>query len=90
MEIIQVTVTERRVKYGRLGWSGHVGRMRKTRNICRILVGNPLGAHLLGRRRRKRKWEDIIKMDDANWVHVAQDRVHWRALVNTVMNIRVT
>jgi hypothetical protein len=39
---------------------------------------------------------DIIKMDfkeigwgDMNWIHLAQSRDQWRALVNTVMNLRV-
>jgi hypothetical protein len=38
-------------------------------------------------------WEDNIKMDleigfgDVDWIHWAQDRDRWRALVNTVMNL---
>jgi hypothetical protein len=39
---------------------------------------------------------DNIKMDlkkigieGANWIRLAQDRVQWRAFVNTVMNLRV-
>jgi hypothetical protein len=41
-------------------------------------------------------WEDNIKMDrrDIEWdgmdlIDLAQDRVQWRALVSTVMNLRV-
>jgi hypothetical protein len=30
-----------------------------------------------------------IGIDGANWIHLAQDRVQWRACVNTVMNLRV-
>jgi hypothetical protein len=40
--------------------------------------------------------EDNIKMDlreigwcDINWINLAQDRDQWRALVNTLMNLRV-
>jgi hypothetical protein len=43
-----------------------------------------------------RRWEDNIKMDlreigidGANWIRLAQDRVQWRASVNTVMNLLV-
>jgi hypothetical protein len=30
-----------------------------------------------------------IKWDGVNWIDLAQDRDQWRALVNTVMNLRV-
>jgi hypothetical protein len=56
--------------------------------------GRPEGKRPLGRPRRR--WEDNIKMDlgeigidGANWIRPAQDRVQWRAFVNTVMNLRV-
>jgi hypothetical protein len=63
-------------------------------NACRILVGKPAGKRPLGRPRRR--WVDNIKIDlreigsdGMDWIDLAQDRDHWRALVNTVMNIRV-
>jgi hypothetical protein len=62
------------------------------RGAYNILVGRPEGRSL-GRPRRR--WEDNIKMDlreigsgDVDWIHLAQDRERWRAVVNTVMNIR--
>jgi len=33
--------------------------------------------------------EDNIKTD-VDWIHMAQDRPQWRALVNTVMNLAVS
>jgi hypothetical protein len=57
-------------------------------------VGHPEGKRPLGRPRRK--WVDNIKIylreigwDGVYWIDVAQDRDQWRALVNTVMNLRV-
>jgi hypothetical protein len=68
--------------------------MGEKRNAYRILVGKPEGWRPLGRPRRR--WVDNIKMDlreigwdSVEWVDLAQDRDHWRALVNTVMNLRV-
>jgi hypothetical protein len=59
-----------------------------------VLVGKPEGKRPLGRPRRR--WEDNIKMDlremrmdGASWIQLAQDRVPWRACVNTAMNLRV-
>jgi hypothetical protein len=57
-------------------------------------VGNPEGKRPLGRRRRR--WEDNIKMDfgeigwgGMDWTDQARDRDQWRALLNRVMNLRV-
>jgi hypothetical protein len=68
--------------------------MREKRNAYRILVGKPEGKRPLGRPRCT--WVNNVKMDlreigwdGVGWVDVAQDRDHWRALVNTVMNLRV-
>jgi hypothetical protein len=64
------------------------------RNVYRVLVGRPEGKRPLGRYRSRR--EDTVKLDlreigidGANWIRPAQDRVQWRAFVNTVMNLRV-
>jgi hypothetical protein len=63
-------------------------------NAYRIMVGKPEGKRPLGRPRRR--WDDNIRMDvreigwgGMDWIDMAQDRDQWRALVNTVMNLRV-
>jgi hypothetical protein len=64
------------------------------RGVYRVLIGRPEGKRPVGRPRCR--WEGNIKMDlteigidGANWIQLAQDRVQWRAFVNTVMNLRV-
>jgi hypothetical protein len=68
--------------------------MGEKRNVNRLLVGKPEGKRPLGRPRRR--WIDNIKMDllkivlnVVDWIGLAQDRYRWRALVNSVMNLRV-
>jgi hypothetical protein len=64
------------------------------RNASKILAGKAEGKRQLGRPRRR--WVDNIKMDlteirwsGMDWLDVAQNRDQWRALENTVTNLRV-
>jgi hypothetical protein len=82
------------IKSRRMRWAGHVARMGETRNAYRILVGKPEGKRPLGRPRRR--WVGNIKIDlrGIGWdgvdlIELALDRDQWRALVNTVMTLRV-
>jgi hypothetical protein len=75
-------------------WAGHVAQMGEKRNVYMILVGKPEGKRPLGIRRRR--WVDNIKMDlreirwgGMDWIDLIQDRDRWRAVVNTIMNLRV-
>jgi hypothetical protein len=84
----------RMIKSKRIRWVGHVARMGVKINAYRLLVGKPEGNKPLGRPRCR--WVDNIKIylreigwDDMDWIDLAQDRNQWRALVNTVMNLRV-
>jgi hypothetical protein len=58
------------------------------------LVGNSEGKRPLERPRHR--WEYGIKIDlreiglgGVKWIHLAQDRDHWRAVVNVVINLQV-
>jgi hypothetical protein len=69
--------------------------MGEKRNAYRLLVGKPEGKRPLGRLRRR--WVDNIRMDlgevewgGVDWIDLAQDRNRWRALVNSVLNLRVS
>jgi hypothetical protein len=75
------------IKSRRMRWAGHVARIGEMRNAYRILVGKPEGKRPLGRPRRW--WVNSIEWDGMDWIDLAQDSYQWRALVNTVMNLRV-
>jgi hypothetical protein len=84
----------RQIKSRRMRWAGHVARMGEGRNVYRVLVGKPEGKRPLGRPRLR--WEDGIKMEfreigwgGVEWIHLAQVRDRWRAVVSAVMNLRV-
>jgi hypothetical protein len=68
--------------------------MREKRSVYRLLVGEPEGKGPLVRPRRR--WVDNIRMDlgevgwnGVDWIGLAQDRNRWRALVNSVLKLRV-
>jgi hypothetical protein len=82
------------IKSRRIRWAGNLARMGQKRYAYRILVGNPEGKRPLAR--RIRRWEDNSRMDlrdvgwgDMDWIYLAHDRYQWRALVNTVMSLRI-
>jgi hypothetical protein len=73
------------IKSRMMRWVVHVSLVGDMRNAYKILVGNP--RHI---------WEYDIRMDlnrnrmGVEWIHLAQDRDQWRAVVKTVMNLRVS
>jgi len=77
----------------RMGWAGHVARMRESIGAYRVLVGKSEGKDHLENpgvdgsmifRWILRKWD--VGMD---WIDLAQDRDRWRALVKAAINLRV-
>jgi hypothetical protein len=82
------------IKSRRMRWAGHVARIGEGRGFYRDLGGRPEGKRPLGTPRLR--WKDNIKLDlrkiwidGMNWIPLAQDRVQWRACVNTAMNLRI-
>jgi hypothetical protein len=70
------------IRSRRMRWSGHVAQMEIWREET---IWRP-----------RHRWEDNIRMDledigweGVDWMHLGEDRDHWQALVNTVMNLWV-
>jgi hypothetical protein len=83
-----------RIMKCRMRWAGHVAQMGENRNAYRLLVRKPDGRRPLGRLRCR--WLDTIRMDlvevgwgDVDCTVLAQDREGWRALLNSLLNLRV-
>jgi hypothetical protein len=75
-----------------MGWA--CSTSGEKRNAFRLFVGKPEGKRPLGK--PKCGWVDNIKIDlgeaglgGMDWIGLAQDKDKWRALVNSVMNLRV-
>jgi hypothetical protein len=73
--------------------SGVCSTNGEKRNAYRLLVRKPEGKRPIGR--SKRRWVDNIRMDleevgwgDVDWIGLAKDRNRWRALVNSVLDLR--
>jgi len=82
----------RAIKSRRMKCAGHVACVGEMRNASKILLRKPEGK--IPRGRRKRRWEDNIRMDVMEvgleivfWIHLAHDRDQWRELVITIMNL---
>jgi hypothetical protein len=81
------------IKSRRMRWSGHVASMWEIKGVNSVLVGKP---------EEKTNWktqacEDNINMnllevgcDCMELIELSRDRDSWRALVNVVMNLRVS
>jgi hypothetical protein len=83
----------RELKARRMRCTGHVARMGRGKVFTGFWLGGP---------KARDHWEDLCvggritliwtlrrRIDGANWIQLAQDRVQWRACVNTIMNLRV-
>jgi hypothetical protein len=82
------------IKSRRMRWAGHVAGRGDKRNAYGLLVGKPNRKRPLGRPRCR--LVDNIRMDlgevgwgNVDWIGLAKDRNRRRALVNSVLNLRV-
>jgi len=74
----------------RLVW--HAAQVGQKKNTYSILIKKPEEKKSVGRPRHI--WKDNIKVDlkgiswdSVDWIHLAQDRDQWQAVMNTVMNL---
>jgi hypothetical protein len=74
-------------------WAGNVVRVEE---MMSIRFWSEILKRIDQLRRPGHKWQDNIVLDlleigwdSVDWIHLARDRDQWRAVVNTVMNLRV-
>jgi hypothetical protein len=82
------------IKSRKIKWAWKVARMGEMGNACRILVGKSERKRPLGGPRHRS--DDNVKIDlretgwgGMDWIELAQDGDQSRAVVNTLMNLRV-
>jgi hypothetical protein len=84
----------RQIKSRRMRWAGHVARMGEGRETCTGFWwestkerDNSKNRGVDGEMCSKLTLERFV--GGVEWIHLAQDRDRWRAVVNAVMNLRV-
>jgi hypothetical protein len=76
-------------------WAGHVAQLEEKRIAYRLLVGKPEGKRPLGIPKRRRVDNITMVLGEVGWGYVdwiclAKDSNKWRALVNPILNLRVS
>jgi hypothetical protein len=72
-------------------WPDRVARVGEMRNVYKTFVGKPQQKRPLGSRSKDNNKTNLMEKECevVDWIHLAQDSAQLRALVNTVMNLRV-
>jgi hypothetical protein len=62
--------------------------MRETRNDTKFWLENLKGRHICREEDNVKTHLGEIGYEDVDWILLTQDRYQWRAVVNTVLNLR--
>jgi hypothetical protein len=82
-------------KSRRMRWAGHVACMGERRDAYRVLVGKPEGKRFLGRLTHRHEYDIKMYLKEVwwvgmDWIELAQNRAWLWALVNAVMDLKVS